>query len=309
MNRRFIGGLLALIAVLLATLLLFTSIPAAAQTPLTTLVPPTLFPTPIPATATPPVTISALANIRANKDQPHLTIGILYNAKPFASLNDTGDVVGFEADIGRAIAQDWGIPDAQQATLFKQVTRQNGIDMLLGGQVDMLMGKVIHTRDLEKSLDFSDTIFVNHEVALTMATSPKKDIADLGGATIGVVSGSPAEQAVIAWQKATNNQVTIQRLALFDDGVEALAAGKIDALVDDRWSLDVHVRGVIAGVKLLTGSFRDEPYAIAIRPNDDNMRTLINRTLQRLAKSARLDKIYAQFSTSDLPQDQRVIPI
>ncbi len=309
MLKRVFGIVLTGLTVTIAAIVLSAATPSIAQSGLATLVPPTLFPTDSPPTATPVFTISALADILANKDHPRLTIGILYNAPPFAKLDMTGQVVGFEADLGHAIAQDWGIQGEQQKTLFKQVTRQTGISTLLSGGVDLLMGKVIHTRELDKLLDFSDAIFVNHEVALTLGDYPKKDISELGGATVGVVAGSPADSALIAWQKTSGVVLTVKRLPIFDDGVKALAAKTIDALIDDRWSLDVRVRGVIAGVKLLTGSFRDEPYAIAIRAGDDNLRTLVNRTLQRLADSGRYDKLYDQFSASDLPKDQRVIPI
>ena len=98
----------ALMGLLLVVLAVCSLPPVTAQSDLMTLVPPTLLPTDVPPTATPPVTISALAKMRADKDHPHLSIGILYNARPFSWLDSNGQVLGFEADIGRAIAQDWG---------------------------------------------------------------------------------------------------------------------------------------------------------------------------------------------------------
>ena len=288
--------------------------PAAAQSELSTLVPPTLIPTLVQPTATPLPPISALAHILADKDHPHLTIGILYNAPPFSSLTDTGDLVGFEADIGRAIAQDWGVQTtAGNLPIFRQVTRQNGLDQLASGQIDMLMGKIIHSRDAEKHFDFSNTLFVNHEVALTMGDNPASSITDLAGQPlpVGVVAGSPAEQALTAWQKQTNTTLKVQRLPLLDDGIRALGNRQLSAVVADRWELDARVgNGKVAGVKLLNGAFRDEPYAIAIRPGDDSLRLLIDRTLQRLTANGQLDAIYSQwFPPSILPPDQRSIPI
>ncbi len=285
---------------------------AAAQGQLATLVPPTLFPTNIPPTAPPPMIDSALKRIRADKNKPRLTIGILYNAKPFASLNETGEVIGFEADIGRALAEDWGIPtNPGTPPIFQQVTRQNGVAMLLSGQIDLLMGQVIHTRAMEQTLDFSEPIFVNHQVALTMNDNPAKDIAELGGQTVGVVIDSPAEQALAEWEKVTGVQLTVKRLALFDDGIKALDAHQIAAFVDDRWNLDAQVGGgKIANIKLLNGSFRDEPYAIAMRPHDNSLRTLVNRTLQRLAKREQFGPLFDRwFPQSILPADQRPIPV
>lgn len=286
-------------------------IPTRPQPMFGTLVPPTLLPTSPPPTATPVITNSALATIRADKDHPKLTIGILYNSPPFASLSTNGEIVGFEADIGRAIAQDWGIPTAPGSPpIFRQVTSQNGKALLLGGQIDMLMGRVIHTRDMEKSLDFSDTLFVSHEVALTMADNPANSITDLAGQTIGVTIGSPAAQALAEWQKNTKISLTVKPLGMLDDGIRLLINHEISAVIDDRWTLDARVRRVLNDVKLLNGSFRDEPYAIAIRPHDDSLRLLLDRTLQHLAANGQFDQIYkAWFPESILPANQRTIPI
>ncbi|MHB8628283.1 MAG: substrate-binding periplasmic protein [Aggregatilineales bacterium] len=307
-----ISSLLTLCSVvsLLAIGSMFT-MSAAAQGTLVTLVPPTLLPTNLPPTAIPQFTTSALAAIRADKDHPKLTIGILYNAPPFASLDPNGEIVGFEADIGRAIAQDWGIPTAiGSPPIFRQVTRQNGEALLLSGQIDMLMGRVIHTREMEKTLDFSDTLFVSHEVALTLADNPANSITDLAGQTVGVVIGSPAEQALAEWQKSANVRLTVEPLGMLDDGIRLLINRQIGAVIADRWTLDARVRNVLNGVKLLNGSFRDEPYAIAIRPHDDSLRLLLDRTLQRLGANGHFDQIYkARFPESILPADQRTVPI
>jgi ABC-type amino acid transport substrate-binding protein len=285
----------------------------SAQTPLATLVPPTLFPTSIPPTAIPPISQSALARIRADRDRPRLSIGILYNAAPFAELNDNGEIIGFEADIGRAFAEDWGIPTGgtDNPPLFRQVTRQNGQALLEAGVIDVLLGQVIITQEREKTLDFSDPYFVNYEVALALGSAPENDIKDLGGKTVGVILGSPAEQAVDQWQKASGVTVTVKKLLMFDDAIRALVAGDINAFVGDRWDLDSRVRGSgLSGLKLLAGAVRAEPYAAAVRTHDYALRMLINRTLQRYAADGRLANIYKQwFPESILPPSQRTIPM
>ncbi len=310
MIRRTIQVVIGLI--LLAAMV--TSVAAAplAQQPLSTLVPPTLFPTSLPPTPIPALAQSSLARIRADKDRPRLTIGILYNAKPFARLNDSGEVEGFEADIGRAFAQDWGIPLAGDNVrpIFRQVTRQNGLTLLARGDIDMLMGKIVHTRELEKTFDFSEPYFVNYQVALALNSNPQNNISELGGKVVGVISGSAGEPALDQWQKASGVQVTVKKLLMFDDGIRALVAGDISVLVGDRWELDARVRGDgLQGLKLLQGAFRSEPYAVAFRSHDYALRTLANRTLQRYAKDGRLGQIYDQwFPRSILPPEQRTIP-
>jgi len=282
-----------------------------AQTPLTTLVPPTPFQTSIPPTPIKPLEQSGLARITADKAKPRLTIGIPYNAEPFASLNENGEVIGFEADIGRAIAEDWGIPvGGGNPPIFRQVTRQDGVDLLQRGEIDLLMGQVIHTRAMEKTLDFSEPYFVNTQVALTLGSNSAQALSSLGGQTVGVVIGSSSQQAVEEWAKTSGASVTIKKLLMFDDGIRALVAGEIAALAGDRWDLDARVAGNgLSGLKLLDGVFRDEPYSVAMRANDWALRMLVNRTLQKLASDGRLDSINEQwFRKSLLPAERRVKP-
>jgi ABC-type amino acid transport substrate-binding protein len=298
---------------LLASLMLVSvslTIAQATRTPvpLATLVPPTPLP-PLPsATPQPPLVQSAIARIKARVDptsqKPTVVIGIPYNIYRFSTLTDTGDIQGFEADIAQAIADDWG------CTLqLRQVTQENALDLLMTGQIDLLMGQVLLSRDAQSQLDYSDPIFANRQVALVLNDAGLQDIKDLNGKTVGVVAGSRAEDAYNAWASANGVQATVTRYTMLDEGLRALVDKKITALAGDRWELDRKVNGIIPGVGLLPTPFRVEPYGIAMRRYDDNLRTLVNRTLQRLVSSNRYAPIYDQWFPKDLlPEELRVIP-
>src|SRR5689334_11760203 len=133
--RRLSLALIAILVLSASTLSTITAQTPRTPVPLVTLVPPTPLPPPPTATPLPPLIQSALVRIKA--DPPHVVIGIPYNISRFATLTITGEVEGFEADIASAIADDWGV----KLTL-KQVTRQNALDLLLSGQIDLLLGQV-----------------------------------------------------------------------------------------------------------------------------------------------------------------------
>ncbi len=279
--------------------------------PMVTLVPPTLLPPPPTATPRPPITQSALARIKARvstSQRPTLIVGIPFNIKRFSSLTETGEKEGFEADIAQAIADDWGVD-----LVYQQVTRQNALDLLLNGQIDLLMGQVIVSRDERRQalLDYSDPIFASRQVALVINGSlpDNADLKDLGGKTVGVVVGSPAEDAVSAWSSGSGIQVSIKRYAMLDDALRALESKEIEVLAGDRWELHERVAGVVLNVGLLPTPFRVDPYGIAMQRYDDSLRTLVNRTLQRLEKSGRLDPIYDQWFPANLmPAGDRILP-
>jgi ABC-type amino acid transport substrate-binding protein len=302
-----------MISAVLVLLLASTSLPATAQgdatpIPLATLVEPTPLP-PLPTpTITPPPADSALSRILARNSASNrhlLVVGIPYNIPPFAHITETGAIEGFEADVIRAIAEDWGV-DLE----FRQVTRHNAMTMLLSGEIDLLAGKQLLTRNQQTEIDFSTPYFANRQVALALFDAPQTDISNLSGQTVGVVIGSRGEEALTQWIEGNAAELTVNSYAMLDDALRALADRQIAALVGDRWELDQRVgAGKVQGIKLLNGAFRVEPYAIAFVRHDASMRTLIERSLQRLAESKRLDAIYDRwFNKGDLLPEDRLTP-
>lgn len=300
-----------LFALLLLALLGLVAYPGAAShaqggptpIPLVTLVPPTPLPPAPTPTPIPPITRSAIARI-LERDPKTLVVGIPFNLKPFASISETGELEGFEAGIASAIAEDWGVN-----IRFEPTTHKNSLDLLRQGRIDLLMGQQVILRDTGGLLDFSDPIFIGKHVALKMADNPLEKIEQLGGQTVGVVSGSPAEAVFAEWSAAVGLQATVNRYLMLDDALRDLGERKIAAIVADRWELDTRVRGKIEGVALMQGVFRTEPYGIAMLRGDENLRTLVNRTLQRFAASDRLNQIYSQwFPPGLLDPADRVTP-
>jgi len=283
--------------------------------PLVSLVPPTLVPPPPTPTPLPPISRSALARILARDTQnkpptPIVVVGMPFNLKGFVSITDTGDKEGFEADLARAIAEDWGAKIE-----FRQVTKENALDALKRGDIDLLMGQQILSRDTQDVLDYSDPIFVGSHVALALASNPVNQIQQLGGQAVGVVIGSASEAALKAWMAATNIQPQIKSYVMLDDGLRDLSTNSIVAMIGDRVELHQRVFQKIEGVKVLRdsdgqseGVFRTDPYAIAMLRYDETLRTLVNRTLQRLASSNRLAPIYDRWFKSYLGDGARVTP-
>ncbi|GAB4547236.1 MAG: hypothetical protein OHK0023_08230 [Anaerolineae bacterium] len=301
MRLRMVFWLLLVAALLMSTL---TIVPTTAQDS-PTLVPPTLALQSPTATPYPPITQSAIARIQ-DRQPPTLIVGLPYNNRPFSSINAQGQIEGFEADFARAIANDWGVPIE-----FRQTTKHNAYDLLQSGAVDLLMGQQIISRDAPAFLDFSTPIFVGGQVALAMADAPQNSITELSGQAVGVVVGSRGEEAFMQWSAAAGVQSNLIRYAMLDDGLGALGARQIVALVGDRWELDQRVRvGGIQGVKLLDGFFRTEPYAIAMLRYDESLRSLVNRTLQRLVKNDLINPMYdVWFPEGLLDRSARVIPL
>lgn len=282
-----------------------TTLPAqsrtAAQTDdlfVPTLVPPTLVPVAADSLPNPIPDESAVNRIR---DEGEVRVGILYNEPPFGELNLRGEVSGFDADIAREMADLWDVD-----LRFQQVTRQNAVDTLLADQVDMLVAAQVQRRDLDDLVEFSQSYFPGRQSLIVRNEEGEGAVmlTHMQDRKVGVVMGTPGEQAAETWIAQSGMNIEIFRYLTLDQALVALFAREIDGVTANRIRL---LRTLVDSekVRFIDEPVGEEPYAIALRRQDVNLRSLVNRTLQHMVESGRMDEIYAvHFNNARYPVDQ-----
>lgn len=287
-----------------------TPAPTATQTPAPTALPtatptqaaPTLVPpTPLPTlTATPftPPTESGLAAIQRDRV---LRVGTYFNAYPFAWLNEQGAVTGYEVEILEAIAIELEIE-----LEFVQVTRHNALDTLLSGQVDVLIGQQIHTRDREGLVDFSHPYYTNAERMVVLTGAPYATLRDLAGQPVAVEVGTRSERALRVWSERNGVSFDVRPFFTESAALDALASGEVQGMVG---VLDSLRRAGRQGMRLIDEPVLDEYYAMVVRRWDANLRDVLNRSLQRLKASGRLEEVYSAWFAEDGVHFDMLVPI
>ncbi|HYO89519.1 MAG TPA: transporter substrate-binding domain-containing protein [Candidatus Limnocylindrales bacterium] len=288
-----------LIFLLFLGLLLAASGTLLAQEPVPTLVPPTLVP------ALPSDAVDALASesgvARIQRDGA-VRIGILYNEPQFGELSVRSDssgqpiIAGFDADLGRAIAEAWGV-----TAQFTQVTRQSGIDLLTAGAVDLLIAAQPHFRDLDSRIEFSQSYYLAEQMMLVRETDSAQNLPEMANRRVGYVVGTRAETAVNYWLTRSGTLVSLQPYYTMDQALAALYADEVDGIVGNRARL-VQAVGTPGIARFLPQPVMPEPYAIAMQRQDVNLRDLVDHTLQYLYQSGKLNEIHkANFNGVDYP--------
>ncbi|NWF68175.1 MAG: transporter substrate-binding domain-containing protein [Chloroflexi bacterium] len=269
------------------------------QLPAPTLVPPTLVPTPDTGIFDTIPTESGVARIARNGV---VRVGMLYNEPPFGLLNIRGDVAGYDADLARSMAEAWGV-DVQ----FVQVTRQTALELLRSGQVDLLIAAQVHRRELDAQVEFSQTYVISSQAMMVREGDPALTLADMASRRVGVVLGTPAQNALAAWQTRSAINLSVQTYLTLSQAVTALLTDQVDGLVDARTRL---LRAVAQPelVTLLDEAIAQEPYAVAMLRQDINLRNLVNRTLQYLMRSGRIYEIH-NANVPEVPWREETIPL
>lgn len=283
----------SLSTLLLASLLITALLNGCAENTKTSLPSPTPPPTPSP-TATPlPDGATVGARILS---RGYLRVGIRYDLEPFSYVTEEGEVAGFGVDLGRELARRWlGNP---QAVEFRQVRTDTAIQHLQNGDIDIVITAFIHTQEREDGADFSLPYFMDGHALLVRATDAPiiRDITDLQGRKVGVVTWENARDALEATLPFT---VTFQTYERLDTAVMALKQGDVDAVAELRSRLFWGTR--LFPESLITGQYTAAPIALAFPENDPFFADLVNLTFQELVTDGTYAELYTRWFAPEFP--------
>ncbi|QIB34621.1 transporter substrate-binding domain-containing protein [Ancylobacter pratisalsi] len=88
------------------------------------------------------------------KSKGTLTIGVKSDYPPYGFLNDKGEIVGFEVDLGKYIAKDILGPEGKVELV--PVVASNRIEFLNSGRIDLVLATLGVTAERGKVIDFSE---------------------------------------------------------------------------------------------------------------------------------------------------------
>ncbi|MCS6835024.1 MAG: transporter substrate-binding domain-containing protein [Anaerolineae bacterium] len=252
-----------------------------------TLVPPTLVPTlqrPLQDF------ILAESGVARIAREGKVRIGVLYNEPPFGEINVRGELSGMDADLGRLLAQTWGVE-----VVFVQVTRQNRLEQVERGLVDLLIAAQVQRRELDSRVEFSEPYRVGRQAVMVRSDDGAQALNDLTTRRLGVVLGTEGEAALRNWQARRGLNLQVQSYLIADQAVSALFAQEVDAVVGRVEHLRRLVINQLDSVRFLEEPLEVEPFAVVVARQDSNLRLLVNRTLQYLVQREELQKLHARY--------------
>lgn len=194
-------------------------------------------------------------------------------------------IVGIDADIAQAIGDKLGMDVTIEDMDFSSL-----ITAVQTGKIDMVMAGMTVTPDREKNVNFSDSYAKGIQSIIVTEDSEIASPDDLEGHKIGVQESTTGhiycaddygEDNVIAYTTGAN-------------AVEALKAGKVDAVVIDNEPAKAFVEAN-EGLKLLDTAYTEEDYAIAINKDNTELLDKVNAALKELKDDGTLDEIIAKY--------------
>ena len=173
---------------------------------------------------------------------------------------------------------------------YNPVTSATRLPLVANGTVDVECGSTANMTSRQAQVGFSYTFFVPQFKWVTRTNNDIKTADDLRGKTVAVTAG-------------TNTALFVNKLN--NDGKLGMTImqGKDHAESFD----DILIAGFRANAKnpadykLLDKSYPSDPYALMIRKDDRQFKTLVDETLAKLMRSGEFEKLYTQWFESPIP--------
>jgi ABC-type amino acid transport substrate-binding protein len=200
-----------------------------------------------------------------------IKIGVKYDVPPFGFKNpDSGDIEGFDVDLGQAIADKLGVK-----ANFIEAISDNRIPFLEDGTVDLVLSTMTINAERDQEIDFSEPYYIARGRILVPQDSDIAGIDDLAGKKVCTALGSTYEETL----KTQAPKAKRQLVDSYSECLELVQNGAVDAVSTD----DVILTGMIIQddtLKLTEGEpLTTEPYGAGIKDGDAEFKEFVDGVL------------------------------
>lgn len=230
-------------------------------------------------------TSSNNADSAANATNGTLTMGTNATFPPYESVDDSGKIVGIDAEVAAAIAEKLGMK-----LEIKDMEFDSLIPAVKGGSIDIAMAGMTVTDERKQSVNFSDTYSKGVQVIIVKDGSAIKTVDDLKGKKIGVQAGTTGD----AYCSEDYGQENVKQYNNGPLAVTALKKDQVDCVVIDQQPAKAYVASE-SGLKILDTAYADEDYAIAVAKENNELLTKINNALSELKAAGKIDEIVKKY--------------
>ena len=214
-----------------------------------------------------------------------LVMGTNAEFPPYEFVDDSGKIVGIDAEIAQAVAEKMGYELEIRDMKFDSL-----ITAVQSGNIDFALAGMTVTDERLLSVNFSNTYATGVQVVIVKEGSDIVNLDALEGKMIGVQSGTTGDIYC-------TDDYGQDHVKQYDSGALAVAAlvnGQVDCVIIDNEPAKNFVKAN-AGLKILDTEYAVEDYAAAIAKDNTELLDAFNKALAELKAEGKLDEIINKY--------------
>lgn len=208
-------------------------------------------------------------------------VGMDPSFPPFETLDAEGAPVGYDVDLARQIAAQWGLEAEIVAIGFDSL-----LDALLVGRVDAVISAFPYNARMTKDVHYSPPYFEAGVRLVVGAESAYEEIADLDGGTVAVEWGSRGD-AIARRLQREGAGFTRLPFGSGQEAIGALVSGASGALLIDGVALRL-AQGEGKRMRAVGAALDEDPYVIAVSIKAPTLQSALLQALATLEEEGEL---------------------
>jgi polar amino acid transport system substrate-binding protein len=209
---------------------------------------------------------------------------------PFELLNERSEIVGFDIDVMRAVAERAGLQ-----VKFVNTPWEGIFNSLARGDSDILVSAITITDERQQSMDFSEPYFHARQLIAVRRDSTVTQFSDIKTLRVAVLTGTTGEEITTRLLGKTNRK--LRRFESAPLALDELQRGGVDAVVADNGVIANHLAQYPdAGFRTVEDTeFLPERYGLVVKKGRIDLLAQINGGLSAIRADGTLAQIQARY--------------
>lgn len=226
-----------------------------------------------------------------------LIIGVDDTFAPMGFLDENNELVGFDIDMAKAVAEKMGVEVEFQVINWDMKEQE-----LNQGNIDLIWNGYSITDERKEQVNFTDPYLDNEQVVVTMADSGITSLDDLADKVVAAQINSSAVEAMDAHPEISDTFADRPVFDTNDMAIMDMEAGRSDAVVADKVLLEYVIshKDDPSQYVILGEGFGSEEYAVGVRKDDEALLAALNQALDELKADGTAAEISEKWFGSDI---------
>lgn len=229
------------------------------------------------------------------KSRGVFVLGLDDSFPPLGYRDENNEITGYDIDLAKEVAKRLGVEFKAQPIDWDAKEME-----LETEKIDCIWNGFTITEERKKALSFTPAYLNNEQVLVVRSDSGIKSLADMKGKTVGLQSGSSAQEAINenpSFASSVGNKI------MFKDNITALNdldIGGVDGVVMDSVVANYSIAQTGKPFIVIEESLANEGYGIAFRKSEPELRDEVWNILKKMQEDGTVTAIGIKWFGKDI---------